>query len=467
MTDDEINPLGTPTTNYGWIKPTVGGDDDAWGGLLNTDLDGIDSTVKSVSTVANAAYPASNPAGYITASAIPAPYVLPTASTTILGGVKVDGSTVTIAGGTISSSGGAAPSSTPPLMDGIVAVGTGTTFARADHVHPTDTHSMGDNRIINGDMRIDQRNNGASGTATGYTVDRWAYYSSVAGLLTWGRLSPSAYGLSFGLGYSLNFTSLSAHTVGSSDNVQLYQAVEADMVTDFAWGTASAKSVTLSFWVNSSLTGTFSGAISGASPNRTYPFSYSVPAANTWTKIVVTIPGDTGGTWTMSGNAAAIIVQFDLGCGSSSRGPANAWASAGYIGVTGSVSVVATNAATFALTGVKLEIGSVATPFNRQSLAKSMADCQRYYCDLANGSSSPAYQVGGSYGAAAAYTGPLIYLPVPMRAAPTATLRDFTASGVLGFTLSVVSKQTITSVATTTGSGNQYATFNLTASAEL
>ena len=98
--NDEVNPLGVPTTNYGWIKPTVGGDDDAWGGLLNTDLDGIDSTVKSVSTVANAA----QTSGQVDAKIAAAAYVLPTASTTVLGGVKVDGATVTAAGdGTLDS----------------------------------------------------------------------------------------------------------------------------------------------------------------------------------------------------------------------------------------------------------------------------------------------------------------------------------------------------------------------------
>ena len=108
------------TTNYGWTKPTVGASDDAWGGMVNADLDGIDSTVKAVSTVANAAYPASNPAGYITAAAIPAPYVLPTASTTVLGGVKVDGTTVAISGGgVISAAGAVAVSAIAPSSPGV------------------------------------------------------------------------------------------------------------------------------------------------------------------------------------------------------------------------------------------------------------------------------------------------------------------------------------------------------------
>ena len=206
------------TLNYGWTKPTVGASDDAWGGYFNTNLDGIDSTVKGVSDVANAAYPASNPAGYITASAIPAPYVLPPASTTVLGGVKVDGTTVTAAGdGTISTA-----------------------------IVP-----MGDNRIINGDMRIDQRNNGASGTATNvYTVDRWQYAANVVGKMSWQRNSNQGSLPAFP--YGLLFQSLSAYTPAASDYFQFAQPIEADMISDFAWGTPSAQPVTLSFWVYTS-----------------------------------------------------------------------------------------------------------------------------------------------------------------------------------------------------------------------
>ena len=151
------------------------------------------------------------------------------------------------------------------------------------------------------------------------------------------------------------------------------------MVSDFVWGGANAQPVTLSFWAFSSLTGMFSVVNRNAAASRAYPFTYSIPTANTWTRIVVAIPGDTSGTWTLSGNGQGVVVIFDLGSGAVYRGPAGVWAPNGYCGATGTVSVVGTNGATFYVTGVKLEIGSVATPYNRQSLAKSMADCQRYY----------------------------------------------------------------------------------------
>ena len=316
------------TTNYSWTKPTVGSSVDAWGGYVNADLDAIDSVVHGIQT------------------SIPS------------------------------------PSFTQPLMNGTAAAGTAPTWARADHVHPTDARIIGESRIINGDMGRDQRNNGASGTAIGYTVDRWTYFGTQASKVTWqqGALGPSGFAAT-GFPYAFSFTSSSAYASVAADQFNFNQAIEADMVSDLVWGTANAQPITLSFWVISSLTGTFSGAIySYPTPStRSYPFTFSLPAANTWTKVTITIPGDTAGAWVMSGNAAAVGVTFDLGCGVNFRGPAGAWASANYRGVTGSVSIVAANGATFWVTGVKLEIGSVATPFQRQSSAKTLADCQRYF----------------------------------------------------------------------------------------
>jgi len=276
--------------------------------------------------------------------------------------------------------------------------------------------AIGDNRIINGDMRIDQRNSGAGGTANGvYTVDRWFYgNNSGATRGTWQRAPAGAMLLALGFGYYLSFTSSSAYTPVATDTIRFLQPIEADMVTDFAWGTPNAQPVTLSFWAYSTLTGTFSGAIQNypLPSTRSYPFTYSIPVANTWTQIVITIPGDTAGAWVLAGNAATLGLIFDLGSGPTSRGPANAWASANYYGANGAVNVVGTNGANFLVTGVKLEVGSVATPFNRQSLTKSLADCQRYYQQIA---ASAATTFGSSSGA---FNSPFQF--PPMRGSPTA-----------------------------------------------
>ena len=270
---------------------------------------------------------------------------------------------------------------------------------------------IGDNRIINGDMRIDQRNNGAGGTAQGYTVDRWQYSSSLTTKGTWGRSIGANPGPP-GFPYYLAFVSNSSYSALAGDYFQFAQAMEGDAVSDFAWGTANAQLVTLSFWANSNVTGVFSGSVSNYAGTRSYPFNYSLPTT-AWTKVSVTIPGDTAGAWVMGGNAGALVVHFDLGAGSNARGPANAWANANYIGVTGAVSILATNSGQLNLTGVKLEIGSVATLYNRQTMAKSMADCQRYYQTLKVLATSP-----NAIGGAVFYNA--LTLPVMMRANPTA-----------------------------------------------
>ena len=198
-----------------------------------------------------------------------------------------------------------------------------------------------------------------------------------AGKLSWSSTGSAAM-TSNGFPACLTLTSLSAYVALAADQFAVWQAIEADMVSDFAWGTANAQPVTLSFWFNGSA-GTYSGSVQNYATTRSYPFTFNLPATG-WSKIVLTIPGDTGGTWVMSGNGGALYLNFDLGSGANNRGAATgAWQNANVSGVTGTTSVVATNGAAVQITGVKLEIGSVATPFNRQSLAKSMADCQRYY----------------------------------------------------------------------------------------
>jgi hypothetical protein len=237
------------------------------------------------------------------------------------------------------------------------------------------------NRIINGDMRIDQRNAGASVTPTNgtftYTIDRWKYYVTQASKLTAqqnaGAVTPPA-----GFTNYLGTTSSSAYSVISSDLFTVYHAVEGFNVADFAWGTASAATITISFWVRSSLTGTHSGAIQNSANNRSYIFSYTISVANTWEKKSVTIAGDQSGTW-LTTNGIGLSLYFNLGAGSTYSTTAGSWQAGNFTALTGAVSVVGTNGATFYITGVQLEQGSTATEFERRPIGAELALCQRYY----------------------------------------------------------------------------------------
>jgi len=237
---------------------------------------------------------------------------------------------------------------------------------------------LGDNLIINGDMRIDQRNAGGASTVTGFSVDRWNFSQSVASKLRFQQVAGPA---ALGFPYCLQFTSLSAYASVAADIFTVYQPIEADMASDLAWGTPGAQPATFSFYAASSIAGTFGGCVknyTSAAPYRTFPFTFTL-AANTWTYVTIPIPVDTAAGWTLSGNGGGVYVQFDLGTGSTYLGPPGVWAATNYVGATGCVSLVGTNGAYLSVTGVKLEVGTIATPYNRQSLAKSLADCQRYF----------------------------------------------------------------------------------------
>jgi len=285
-------------------------------------------------------------------------------------------------------------------------------------VYPS-TSGFRRNRIINGAMQIDQRNAGATGTAIGgYTVDRWSYNTNQASKGTWGQNLNSVTTL-VGFPNYLGFQSSSAYSITAGDYFTFSQSIEGYNFSDFNFGTASAQTITLSFSVYSSLTGTFGGSLRNGGATRSYPFSYSIPTANTWTFISVTIPGDTSGTWTGSTNATGITLFLSLGAGSTFTGTAGAWASSNVVSATGAVSVVGTNGATFYVTGVQLEAGSVATPFERLPIGETLALCQRYY------------QTGVTviYGPSAQATGQgaqWVSFQEAMRAGPTVSLSSFT-----------------------------------------
>ena len=233
------------------------------------------------------------------------------------------------------------------------------------------------NRIINGDMRINQR--AFSGTATDgtYTLDRWQTSSTQASKFTVsqnaGSVTPPAGFINY-----LGATSSSAYSVTSTDRFTIVQPIEGLNIADLGWGTANAKTVTLSAWVYSSLTGTFGGSLLNNALDRSYPFTYSIPTANTWTQISVTIAGDTTGTW-LTTNGSGINVNFSIGAGTTRSGTAGAWAGAFYTSATGATSVVGTSGATFYITGVQLEVGSSATGFEVVDYGTQLAMCQRYY----------------------------------------------------------------------------------------
>jgi hypothetical protein len=271
------------------------------------------------------------------------------------------------------------------------------------------------NRIINGAMVIDQRNAGASVAVTAantFVTDRFYVYGSASSKLTAqqnaGSVTPPVNFNNY-----LGFTSLSAYSVGSGDIFYFGHKIEGYNTADLGWGTANAKTITLSFQVYSSLTGTFGGVINNASTNYSYPFTYSISVANTWTTISVTIAGPTSGTWTGATNGIGLYIGWQLGVGSTYTATAGSWQSGSYYGVTGATSVVGTNGATFYITGVQLEVGSSATGFEYRQYQQELALCQRYYTI---GTFPPSYNGGNTQ---ADYVSSFVSFKVTMRAVPT------------------------------------------------
>ena len=300
------------------------------------------------------------------------------------------------------------------------------------------------NRIINGAMVIDQRNAGASVTANDqtYPVDRFSFVMSQSSKGT-GQRSTTAPA---GFVNSLLFTSSSAYTVGSGETFNITQKIEGFNVADLGWGTASAATVTVSFWVRSSLTGTFGGSFRNGNANRSYPFSYTISATNTWEQKTITVAGDTSGTWATD-NSIGVQIYFGLGVGSTLSGTAGSWAGANYTSATGAVSVVGTSGATFYITGVQLEKGSTATSFAYRPYGTELALCQRYYYQT--GATSPYVLQANVYAS--------FLFKASMRAVPTVTLNsisggtttssNITMDGFFGINTSVSSATTVVSSA--------------------
>ena len=305
------------------------------------------------------------------------------------------------------------------------------------------------NRIINGAMVIDQRNAGASVTPTNaqYLTDRFSALLTQASKFTAqqnaGSVTPPAGFINY-----LGMTSSSAYSIGSGDAFGVLQKIEGLNVADFGWGTANAKTVTLSFQVYSSLTGTFGGSILNSAVTRSYPFTYTISSANTWTSISVTIAGDTSGTW-LTTNGIGININFSLGTGATYNGTAGAWAGAYYLSATGATSVVGTSGATFYITGVQLEKGSTATSFDYRPYGTELALCQRYYEKSYNQTDVPGTStITGAISFIATTTGAYqaVFFKVPKRAT-AATMFIYGSTGVQNTMRNVSSSTDLTATA--------------------
>jgi len=313
------------------------------------------------------------------------------------------------------------------------------------------------NRIINGAMVIAQRGTSAVNTNVSYPVDRFRLVVSNSSKVSLQQSSTVPTGAGFV--NSIIATSLAATTVGAGDTYELDQQIEGYNIADLMWGTANAKTVTLSFWVRSSLTGTFGGTLESQSNARAYPFSYTISSANTWEQKTITVAGDTSGTWVID-NSRGLIIRWSLGTGSTYLNTANAWVAGDYQSVTGETKLVATNGATWYLTGVQLEKGSTATSFDYRDYGTEFALCQRYFqsyltqiCQGYNAGTGPAYLNN--------------LLPVVMRTAPTTVEANITYSNASGLVNNQITNSSVRYRVTVTATGGGQAIFDYTASAEL
>ena len=271
------------------------------------------------------------------------------------------------------------------------------------------------NRIINGRMEISQRNGttsvNVSGTSYSYQMDRF-YMGGLNGVATPFTLqqvsdAPTGYV------NSVKLTTNTTDALGTAaTEYEFQQTIEANNVSDFNLGTANAVTVTLSFWVKSSLTGLFGLGIRNAPTfNRSYVATYTISAANTWEQKTVTLTMDTTGTWATSGNGAALNIAWSLGVGTNGRGTAGVWQAGGQVQTSSCVNVVSNAAATWQITGVQLEKGSTATSFDYRPYGTELALCQRYFSALGAGAS------GYIYTSTAADIA--VQFPVTMRSTPS------------------------------------------------
>lgn len=276
---------------------------------------------------------------------------------------------------------------------------------------------VGKNIIINGDMRIHQRGGTITMITGNYNLDRFFSYTSTNGTQTAEQSTVAPVGFK----NSLKVTTTTADSsITASQRTSIIHRVEGNNISHLDWGTSDAKSVTLSFWVRSSVTGTHGGAVGNGSDNRAYPFTYTISSADTWEKKTITIAGDTTGTWVTT-NARSLQIAWGLGVGTTYSGTAGAWESADRNSATGATTgVIGTLNATWYLTGVKLEVGTSATDFEHRSYGEELRNCQRYYYTHTEGGTEKI--VGKGAWMNATQFEATVHFKETMRATPTLTI---------------------------------------------
>jgi len=338
---------------------------------------------------------------------------------------------------------------------------SGGTTASINGYTPSASNMAGRNRVINGAMMIDQRNAGAAVTTTtdaAYTIDRWnnRIYSGS------GRWSVQQVSANLaGFEYAAKLTVTTTDTPGTY-GYALNHRIEGYNVADLGFGTSDAQTVTLSFWVKSSITGTYCVSLRNNAATDSYVAEYSISSANTWEKKTITITGPTSGTWIKINDTGAIF-EWSLGSQTSKQTTANAWQSGNYVTTSNQTAWIANSGATFYITGVQLEAGSVANSFERVDYGEMLRRCQRYYWKYDYSGSGYGWALSAFRSDTATVKQANIPHPVRMRSTPTVVLTS--SSG----TVSNIGFNTDNSVASVTGTsttGGAYVGY-FTADAEL
>ena len=278
------------------------------------------------------------------------------------------------------------------------------------------------NLIINGSQIIDQRNSGSAVTVSNasltHVTDRFSLYEDTDGVISAQQSTTSPDGFTKSL--KVDCTTVDT-SLASSQRLVCEHRIEGNNIAHLGFGSSAAKTITLSFYVKSNLTGTFGGSIKNSASNRVYIFSYSISSANTWERKTITIAGDTSGTW-LTTNGTGININWGLALGSDWVGSAGSWGTSDKHGVTGQLNLLSSTDNEWLITGVQLEVGSFSSDFEFKSFGQELALSQRYFCKM------KAY--------AGASNGWIIQYPVTMRAAPSATVNSGTIGSVNQITTS-------------------------------